>query len=299
MRKAAIQILFCFALAAAVGLGPHGAGTAEPPIRVTDEFESEPINLERWWLGQIRRYRHWIDPDVVRTGRGALAIRVKANDDDCDGECQRNEIRIANSLRLNFGVDAWYGFSFRIDGDVPGTGSSRWVIGQWKEETNHSPFLAQRFDNGVFHVTVEDNGCRVLVAQAEGDTERFLALQRSRSIEAFRFLSDAWRFACDPDVRIEYGPNPILPNPYETWIDMAYRVRGGRNEQGVVEIWANGRFIARVTGSIGHEEISGPTQYFKIGMYRAPLPGTATIYFDNFRRGGRREEVDPSLLYPR
>jgi len=45
-------------------------------------------------------------------------------------------------------------------------------LGQWKAPGDSSPFLAQRFDNGVFHVTVQDGPNRRTVASAEGDPDR-------------------------------------------------------------------------------------------------------------------------------
>ena len=47
--------------------------------------------------------------------------------------------------------------------------SVRWVIAQWKQEPvspaykDPSPVLAQRFDDGVLHVTVQDEDCRCRV----------------------------------------------------------------------------------------------------------------------------------------
>jgi hypothetical protein len=64
---------------------------------------------------------------------------------------------------------------------------------------------------------------------------------------------------------------------------MTYRVRGGRRGQGLVEIWANGRFIARAAGSIGYSQAAGPRQYFKFGIYRDAAPGPAIVNFDNFK----------------
>ena len=74
---------------------------------------------------------------------------------------------------------------------------------------------------------------------------------------------------------------------------MLYRVRGGRNGRGLIEIWANGTFIARVQGSIGYDDAMGPTQYFKIGHYRDPIAAATTLYFDDFRRGDNRDTVEP------
>ena len=113
--------------------------SAAPPV--VDDFELSEIDEATWWLGQIRPTRLWIDHSVTRSGRGALAIRVEEEDRDCNGRCQRNEVRIANRLRLNFGEEAWYGFSFRIEGEISEHGSTRWIIGQWKQESSGSPYL--------------------------------------------------------------------------------------------------------------------------------------------------------------
>lgn len=265
---------------------------AAPPVE--DGFEGSEIDEATWWLGQIRPTRLWIDHSVTRSGRGALAIRVEEEDSDCNGRCQRNEIRIANRLRLRFGEEAWYGFSFKIAGEISEHGSTRWVIGQWKQESGGSPFLAQRYDNGVFHVTVQDNDCRIIVAEANGHADSAHAHRANVGYSALAFLSDSHFYDCDSDVRIEHGEEPpILPDPHEQWVDMLYRVRGGRNGQGLIEIWANGTFIARVQGSIGYDDAKGPTQYFKIGHYRDPIAAATTLYFDDFRRGDNRDTVEP------
>ena len=65
---------------------------------------------------------------------------------------------------------------------------------------------------------------------------------------------------------------------------MKYRVRAGLYGTGLIEIWANGKFIATVTGSIGYPIESGATQYFKFGIYRDVMQGDGAVYFDNFRR---------------
>ncbi len=271
---------------------PDTPAWAAPPV--VDDFEQSEIDEAIWWLGQIRPDRLWIDRRVTRSGRGALAIRIEEGDSDCSGRCQRNEVRIANRLRLQFGEEAWYGFSFKIAGEISEHGSTRWVIGQWKQESNGSPFLAQRYDNGVFHITVQDNDCRIIVAQADGHPDGLHAHRSSAGYTAQTFLSDPHLYDCDSDIQIVHGEAPpVLPDPREQWVDMLYRVRGGVNGQGLIEIWANGTFIARVRGSIGYDDAAGPTQYFKIGHYRDPIAATTILYFDGFRRGDNRNAVAP------
>lgn len=270
-----------------------GAAAQQTPATVADDFELPSLDTSLWNPKQMRPDRVRIDRDVVRSGKGALAISVKAADVDCEGRCQRNEIRIANHLRLKFGQAAWYGFSFQLRGTIPGAGTPRWVIGQWKEETDGSPFLAQRYTGGVFHITAQDNDCRVLIASSSASAQDFYEALERRDHSQFPFVTDAADYSCDHGIAVEYGADPVLPDPYHSWVDMAYFIKGGRDGTGVVEIWANGRFIARLRGSIGNDRVFGPTQYFKVGIYRNPMPQDATLYFDNFRRGDSRTAVDP------
>jgi hypothetical protein len=149
------------------------------------------------------------------------------------------------------------------------------VLGQWKQTNGESPYLAQRFDNGVFHITVQDGSCRKLIAASPGNTGE---------------MPEGLLGGCHADITVEPAPgtNP-LPDPFESWVDMIYRVRGGLDGKGIIEVWANGQFIARATGSIGHEE--GDEDYFKFGIYRRCTPGEVVAHFDNFRRGPTRQSV--------
>jgi hypothetical protein len=114
-----------------------------------------------------------------RCGPSAIDVIVQEGDngDKCEDDCQRAEIRTAKASWPTFGDEVWYQFSFRISGDVPSTGSARSVIGQWKGPGDASPMLAQRFDNGVFHITVQDNETRRVVAKAEGDPDALVTAQ--------------------------------------------------------------------------------------------------------------------------
>lgn len=283
-------------LLAAVGMiatipQAHSA-CAHPQLSIVEDFEAEPIDETVWSLHRMGERHHWIDRRVVRQGEGALAIRIRGGDFDAVCDCQISEIREAPGQRLNFGDDAWYAFSFRIDGRSPVTGDQRWQIGGWKQETDGSPFLAQRFDNGVFHVTLESGDSRVLVATSAGEAESFFAQLRNDILSRFAFVSEASKYDGRDDVSIEYGPDPILPDPRLDWVDMVYRVKGGLAGDGIVEVWANGRFIARATGTIGVLDAADPTQYFRFGHNRAPMPGTSTIHIDRFRRGASKAEVE-------
>jgi hypothetical protein len=90
------------------------------------------------------------------------------------------ELRETKAAWPPFGDEGWYAFSMRRDADVPSIGSANSVIGQWKAPGDDSPFVAQRFDDGVLYVTAEDNGRRRPVAQTEGDVQDGLCPGSSR-----------------------------------------------------------------------------------------------------------------------
>ena len=259
---------------------------------VAFDFEKGPLDETYWSLKRMVPRRHWIDFHYKRFGKGSLAIRVKGSDmiDRC--KCQLIEIRETRKVRLRFGDDAWYAFSFRIDGRGGYLKSTRWQIGGWKQESDGSSFVAQRFDNGVFHITLESGTSRVLVATADGKPGSFFAGVKSGIMSSFGFLTETSKYDGKSDVKLEYGKNPILPDPRKGWVDMVYHIKGGLKGDGIIEVFANGRFIARARGTIGVKNMGGPTQYFRFGHNRAAMPGTATIFLDRFRRGSSRKDVE-------
>ena len=84
--------------------------------------------------------------------------------------------------------------------------------------------VVQRYDNGVFHITLESGPSRILLATSEGQASGFLEAIRSGIITQFGFLSETSLYTKDNDVRVEYGDNPILPDPRRGWVRMVYRI---------------------------------------------------------------------------
>ncbi len=188
-----------------------------------------------------------------------------------------------------FGREAWYGFSFRVDGYVDPNDSNRLVIGQWKEQSGGSPFVAQRFDNRIFRITVQDNECRAVIAEMPSDLGLMHGL--------LYLTSHKMKCTRAPDIRLT-PPNPalhILPDPYGAWVDMVYRIRGGRDGDGLVEVWANGECVVQAEGAIGNRDFGGPNQYFKFGVYRDKVDYLTRIRIDRFRRAASHREVDPDF----
>ncbi|WP_373413920.1 hypothetical protein [Ensifer aridi] len=210
---------------------------------------------------------------------------------------QRQELRLIPQFTHDAAKPHLYSLRFRMPKDVGDkTNSIRWVIAQWKQEPvsdeykkefgdnwGASPFLAQRFDNGVLHVTVQDEHCRCMVASAP-DVDGSLLQWNSGTPEYCQSTrpEDSQGKRCTPDLTVEYGQNPVLSSPAGNWIEMIYRVEAGRSGSATIEINEGTRFIARVTGKIGYEPKSGRTSKtkFKIGQYRDYMPFAETLDID-------------------
>ncbi|MGO6845966.1 MULTISPECIES: heparin lyase I family protein [Rhizobium] len=143
-----------------------------------DHFDGAKVDASKWTTQQVlSRQIEFTKPG--RCGSAAIDVVTKEGDDglECEDDCQRAELRTVKKVWPTYGDEVWFSFSFRITGDVPSVGSARSVIGQWKGPGDSSPMIAQRFDNGVFHITVQDNNVRRMIAQADGDPDAALTAQ--------------------------------------------------------------------------------------------------------------------------
>ena len=215
-----------------------------------------------------------------------------------EGECiQRQELRLQSQYTHAADEPFTYKLRFRMPAVIQDTKNSvRWVTAQWKQEPvspaykDPSPVLAQRFDDGVLHVTVQDEYCRCRVASAPLPDG---SIWPARPGVAHDCIStrpgDPDNTACTANLTVEYGADPVLPSARGAWVDMQYRVQMSRSKPAAIEIYANGRFIVRVTGKIGYEPAPGKISQtkFKIGHYRDYLPSVDTMDID-------RVEVEPS-----
>lgn len=183
MRAALLAV--CVLLPAAAWAGP----------RVADGFEGAALD-ERVWSPKDVRYGDGVaDPQLTftaaesRCGRQAARVTMGGADPGraCAGRCQRAEVWQAPPVRAAWGEETWYGFSIRVAGGAP-SGSRRTILGQWKTPSDRSPFVAERYDNRVFHLTVETGdrytppgqgagSVRRTIACAVGDPEALVALQ--------------------------------------------------------------------------------------------------------------------------
>ena len=257
-------VAILLAVLALGGSRPSG----DPPWALVDGFESPVLRADIWSDRRLLPGALAIQEDVVRSGDRAVAITVLPGHDPLDDGSDRAELAEADAVHLPAGQEVWYGFSMLIAGPIAADGN-RLVIGQWHQSLVGSPFVAQRFRDGVFHITVQDGTCRVWIA---------------------------WQLGAEPPARrgcrVAVERFADLPPSDSGWIDMVYRIRADAGGDGLVEVWANGRRIARATGAIGYDGMR--RQFFKFGPYRDPVGYPTTVYLDNFRRGASLAQVDPS-----
>ena len=257
-------------------------------------------------------FRH----DGGRDGRASLALTVhdtcKAGEDNCS---DRAEVWERPDTLAAYGRQVWYAFSMKFADPVP-RDDHRYVMAQWKRAIlpgaagDYSPFLALRLSKGRLVATVENDelaapdagapdradGCQAGEAHASTGSD----LRQTRALVAVQeatALADYDGFPqCAPHVQVT-SRGAGFPSPSSGWIDFVFSVQPGPRGDGHIEIAANGRWVATVTGRIGHAgEGLGAAQYFKFGPYRAGHDGSWTLYFDAFRRGPGCEDVAPAEL---
>ncbi|MFL5220343.1 MAG: heparin lyase I family protein [Microvirga sp.] len=101
---------------------------------------------------------------------------------------ERAELWEADDIRLEFGTDVWYRFSFMVDPALP-TDAGRLVIGQWKQAnsaTGSSPVIAQRFNGRAFTITVEQDNTAPDRAPDDPQCRIWVAVDRNAALEAGR-----------------------------------------------------------------------------------------------------------------
>ena len=221
---------------------------------------------------------------------------------------QRNELRFKDGSPL---IQTWREPAQRnvVFAHVPGEREHLSLrfrpMGHWAMETMEqgekcSPVLAQRFDNGVLHITTQDRNCRCVVAQAPGNFDAVFAaasigmaepaqtLMESKPIKCLDSVlsTPAKEELCVPRFPVDLhvftiggGTPPALPDPKKGFVTMTYLVKGDDGKDGhhngLIEVYANGQFIVRVTGEIGYEKSDTlkNSVKFKIGRYPRFHPG--------------------------
>jgi Polysaccharide lyase len=208
---------------------------------------------------------------------------------DASGEentcIQRQELRLAKGVKSPTAADdsAWYSIRFRMPQSIEDTCNSvRWVTAQWKHKSgalknktiHQSPMLAQRFDDGILHVTIQDGPCRCIVASAKDPQSSNQVKWTNGQVPKSLCSSPTQPKGCPANLFAQYSDNPALKSPLGEWTTMTYFLKPGWKQDGSVEVYQDGRHIVTVTGNIGYEigDEKRNKVKFKFGHYRDYMP---------------------------
>jgi hypothetical protein len=201
---------------------------------------------------------------------------------------QRQEVRLMKDRKAHATRQPlWYTMRFRMPVSVEDQCNSvRWVTAQWKTNssafpankyTDQNPFLAQRYDDGVLHVTVQDEACRCVIASAPlpDHQQSTQAEWTDGPVPESRCLSSKTGNECRANLHADYNEDrPALSSPSGKWTTMQYFVKPARNGKGEIIVRQDGVEIVKVTGDIGYEIADEDKNVlkFKFGHYRDYMP---------------------------
>lgn len=200
-----------------------------------------------------------------------------------EGNClQRQEVRFQPHLKQAYGVPHEFALRLRMPEKVLNTTDSiRWVIAQWKHDwrrrpwqKSQNPFLAVRFDDGVIHVTVQDESCRCIVASAiHPDPQKNISEWQSGVPKRCRYTVKRLVSKCEPDFTVTYTDEKRpLTSPLGNWVELKFVVNPSRTN-GLIEIYDGNFKVAEVEGKIGYRPAKhNPSIKFKFGQYRDYQP---------------------------
>ena len=210
-------------------------------------------------------------------------------------------------LRPTYEEGVWYGFAVKFAEPIP-RDDHRYMIAQWKREIepgaegDFSPFLALRLRNGKLFATVETNYRPPADGQGPGDcgqnrTPVWLRPETNQmralvAADANWTPGDGTLYNSCSDALAVVDHGNKLPAPDSGWIDFVVFTKPGPDGSGRIDLFANGKPVVTVKGLIGHaDEGLGKNQYFKFGPYRAGHANDWILYYDDFRRSSRCEDV--------
>lgn len=194
----------------------------------------------------------------VRNGRFAVAVTLNPGDKSGDGF----KSELSDPARARFGRETWYRISHYIPSSLSVAPGNSCVLAQWHnspapDRLGGKPPIAHRYRKNGLDITV------------------------NFSLKPIDLPTDA----------IQKTIYSIRPLAKGKWHDFVYRVVWLANQKGRVDLWYQGKLVAKYRGPLGYPtDIDGP--YFKAGMYCALSPEVPyTAIFDEFRMGASASSV--------
>jgi hypothetical protein len=224
---------------------------------VYDGFESARLS-RLWATDRFAPGAVTMQSAVVRAGHGAARITLHPGDvfeAGIKGSKDTERAELAEPERLFERENETYEFSFSqfLPPDFPIV-PTRLVIAQWKQYCNgaepcndDSPVVALRYISGTLRIT-QNTG-------RHGTT----------------------LFETATDLR-------------GRWTDYRFQLRFSPTASGLIQAWMDGRQVVDFHGPTAYPENAQTGYrtpslfYFKTGLYRDVMPGTMTLYLDEYRK---------------
>lgn len=293
--------LFFVALCSIVfALPPAFLPASERPLR-----NSVLRNVKLEDLSHRQRYRHAMVAQPTRRGERAQRFEIRHGDcgrssgwDDCATDRGRVEMkeRPKNSISKP-GQGVWYGYSILIPDDFVSLGRGNTVLGQVKAEGWHMPLWHLTFNDSPYLHYADGQTCKIgSLSSWKGrwiDVTIYAHYGHDGQNVYFQLYKDG-KMICQrrtpfmpaelrnkrPKLGLKYGL-------YNSFVSR-YLARHGR-------VPANAHAYAQDHEG-GRSNSPSPTPFkFDWGV---ELP-THVVYYDEFRAGARREDVDVRMLEAR
>jgi hypothetical protein len=230
-------------LSGACAIGQHGSD-------VYDGFEGSTLS-RIWNTRKLPPSALVMQPDVVREGRRAARITLRAGDqiaDEAGSELERAELEEARAQESVADRTYRYSFSLFLPRDFPVV-PTRLVLAQWKQRcrlescTPDNPTLAIRYENG----------------------ELFITHQTTRERREL--------YRTTRDIR-------------NHWLDVRFELRFTRASTGLIKAWLDDAPVVDYAGVNAYPADAGYDDrfYFKVGLYRDRMTQPMTIFVDEYRK---------------
>ena len=234
---------------------------------VRDSFEQ--LDFAKNWKGAEKccSYSMMRSDSIAREGKYSLRLELNLTDDIVAGS-KRVELRTANEKKAN--VERWYKFSTYFPQDYALDAIPE-IIAQWHENPDfdlgekwRSPPIALEIIKGKWQV-------RVLSASEKVNTNKTLSSNNSFDIEDFKA---------------------------GTWHDWIFHIHFSFEEDGLIQVWHNGKLVVDHAGPNYYNDKKGP--YFKIGLYKwgwkaknvRSAVARRVLYIDDVKIGGENMTYD-------
>ncbi|WP_425100792.1 heparin lyase I family protein [Tropicibacter sp. S64] len=278
-----------------------------PGFGLSDRDPAEaPRGYERLFSPFAHNFRHASSADGAPVRRGAVSERYELRTGDCGGsDCgnprYRAEIALKDEARIGpVGTETWFGWSF-YNSTVPSfdrKDSLRLVFGQWTMGGDASPairLIQLGNDEGNWST------CRPAICSGPEKDAGDVVVQ----LEDLRRTFDWGETENDGYVCRLFD----MAASRGRWVDLVMQTNFSQNTDGYLRVWVNGVLKCDYSGPIlspnslfegnrpGHRRgiFSSYTSRWDETHGTRPKP-TLVVYYDEFRIGKSRAEVDPAML---